>query len=50
MRHAKLGGAFRLVLGELAEIIVKAIGRTAIEPAQNAGSQTPAQPAVAMLM
>ena len=31
MRQAEFGGALRLVLGQLAKIIVKAGGRTAVE-------------------
>jgi len=49
MFQAELGGALRFVFRELAEIIVKAGGRTPVEgPPRNAGSQTASQPASAM--
>jgi len=46
--QTKFRGTFGFMFGKLAEIIVEAISRTAIESSQNAGSQIAWQPAVAI--
>jgi hypothetical protein len=48
MWQAVFGGALGLMLRQLAEVIVEAVGGLAVEAGPEAGSQIAAQPARAM--
>ena len=47
MGDAEFGRALRLVIGELAEVVVETSAEERSKPAQKAGSQTASQPASA---